>query len=73
MIAVLRKMPFLDKIVIQQISDIFLPNSLPAVLVKEVDGADGTEDFCETGKKEAELIKVGLEFTKTIYLVIQDV
>jgi len=24
-------------------------DSLPAVLVKEVEGADGTEDFCETG------------------------
>ena len=24
---------------------------LPAVLVKEVEGADGTEDFCETAKE----------------------
>ena len=27
---------------------------LPAVLVKEVEGADGTEDFCQTEKKEDE-------------------
>ena len=59
MIAVVRKMPILEKIAIPKISilTLILPNSLPAVLVKEVEGADGTEDFCETGKKEDELIK----------------
>ena len=58
------------KIVIPKIS--ILKIFLPAVLVKEVEGADGTEDFCQTGKKEDELMKC-LEFTKIIYLVIQDV
>ena len=70
MTAVVRKIPFLEKIVIPKIS--ILKIFLPAVLVKEVEGADGTEDFCQTGKKEDELMK-GLEFTKIIYLVTQDV
>ena len=50
----------------------FFAKLLPAVLMKEVEGADGTEDFCQTGKKEDKLMKC-LEFTKIIYLVIQDV
>ena len=59
------------KIVIPKISIITI--FLPAVLVKEVEGTDGTEDFCQTGMKENELIKVGVEMTKIIYLVIQEV
>ena len=52
MTAVVRKIPFLKNIsvILKTLisSDIKL---LPAVLVKEVEGADGTEDFGETGKE----------------------
>ena len=48
--AVLRNMPFLSFFVVARL--FFLGcQTLPAVLVKEVEGAYGTDDFGETGEE----------------------